>query len=484
MKFIDRQREMRALNTFYRSEGAGLFILFGRRRVGKTSLVSHFLESNSIPNAFYWMATTHSAFYQLRDFSQALLRYDPRFAGPPTADFTFPSWEAALQHAAEMVEQTGTPHLLILDEFTYLIRNERPITSIFQKMWDHRLSKVNGLKLILTGSLLGMMGREIFAYNAPLHGRATAQLRLRPLPYAALLELFTERSVAERIAIYAVTGGIPAYLERFTHTPDFVTALREDCLGPGSIMLTDPALILQEQLQEPQTYESILSVIAAGFHTWHEIATMAGVGESSLGHYLKVLQELELIERRDPILTKGDSRRGRYYVSDHFLRFYYRFLVPHLSIIERGYAQAAIDKIYAQLRSFIGTHLFEELCREWVWPASVSDQLSFQPETVGSYWRQSRGQGVQLDIVAASARQKQLLVGEAKWGAGLVDLPVLTSLMQRSQRMPQVAEGWHTDYALFAREGFTPTLQAEAVRLGVLLVTATELERTLSLEIA
>lgn len=484
MKFIDRKRELRALHNFYRTPGAGLFILFGRRRVGKTSLLTHFLESNALPNAFYWMATTHSAPYQLRDFSQALLQYDPRFTTPPSSDFTFPSWEAALQHMAELVEQSGAPHLFVLDEFTYLIRNDAALTSVFQKVWDHRLSKVAGLKLVLTGSLLGMMDREIIAYNAPLHGRATAQLRLRPLPYAALLELFANRTVAERVAIYAVTGGVPAYLERFTHTTDFVTALHEDCLGPGSIMLTDPALILQEQLHEPQTYESILSVIAAGFHTWREIATMAGVNESSLGHYLKVLQELELIERRDPILTKGDSRRGRYHVADHFLRFYYRFLVPQLSIIERGYVQAAVEKIYAQLRSFIGAYLFEELCREWVWPATVSNQLPFQPETVGSYWRQYRGQGVQLDIVAAAPRQKQLLIGEAKWGVGLVDLPVLTSLRQHSQRMPQVAEGWQTHYALFAREGFTPALQAEAARSGVLLITAAEIERTLALDIA
>ncbi len=484
MKFIDRKRELRALQMFSRTAEAGLFILFGRRRVGKTSLLTHFLEDNPIPNAFYWMATTHGAAYQLRDFSQALLRYDARFSTPPTADFTFASWEAALNQMADLVEQSGAPHLLILDEFTYLIRNEPAITSIFQKMWDHRLSKVAGLKLVLTGSLLGMMSREIFAYNAPLHGRATSQLRLRPLPYAALIELFGERTVAERIAIYAVTGGVPAYLDRFTHTSDFVTALHEDCLGPGSIMLTDPALILQEQLQEPQTYESILSVVASGFHTWSEIARMAGVNESSLGHYLKVLQELELIERRDPILAKSNGRQGRYHVSDHFLRFYYRFLVPHLATIERGYIQAAVDKINTQLRSFIGTHLFEELCREWIWPASASGQLTFQPETVGSYWRQVRGQGVQLDVVAASPRQKQLLIGEAKWGVGLVDLPILTSLIQRSQRMPQVAEGWRTQYVLFAREGFTSELQAEAARLGVLLVTAVEMERTLALEIA
>jgi len=481
MDFVDRRRELQALARFHQETGAGLFILYGRRRVGKTRLLTYFIDEGQISPAFYWMATTHSAPYQLRDFSQALLTHDPRFQQPPTADFTFGDWEAALKYAAEMVASGPKPHLIILDEFTYLIRNDPALASVFQKAWDHHLSQVEGLKLVLTGSLIGMMAREIFAYQAPLHGRATAQLRLRPLPYAALSELFANRSPAERVAIYAVTGGVPAYLERFTHSPTFTTALKDDCLGPGSIMLTDPALILQEQLQEPQTYESILSVIAGGYHQWRDIARMAGVVESSLGHYLKTLQELELIERRDPILSKPGSRRGRYYLRDHFLRFYYRFIVPQLANIERGYLDAAVTKIEAALAAFIGTHVFEELCREWVWAAAAAGQLEWLPEVVGSYWLHRRGRGVQLDVVAAAPREKRLLIGEAKWGDKKVGRRILTDLVERSQRMPQVVDGWRTEYVLFARGGFSREVQEAAAGMGAALVSLVELEGMMAL---
>ena len=479
MKFIGRKRELWALEHFFDTPEAGLMILFGRRRVGKTSLLIHFMESRQLADGFYWMATTHNSAYQLRDFSQALFRYDPRFTAAPAADFTFPDWEAAFNHLAEAVGQFATTQFVVLDEFTYLVRNDPALTSLLQKLWDHRFAKITNLRLVLTGSLVGMMEREVISYQAPLYGRATSLLRLRPLPYAALIELFPERQADERLAIYAATGGVPAYLNLFTRTNSFVSALRNECLIPGSIMLGDPAIMLHEQLKEPQSFESILSAIASGFHKWGEIAKMAGVTETSLSHYLRILEELELVERRDPLFARPEGKKGQYYLRDHYLHFYYRFLVPHLSKIDRGYLDVAIDQIYQDLRSFIGTYVFEELCREWTLAAGVAGQLDFDPEVVGSYWGQHRGQGVQLDVVAANQRQKKLLIGEAKWGKETVNRSILTDLIRRSQRMPQVAEGWQVQYALFSRQGFTAATVETAREFGVRLITLDEMEKTL-----
>lgn len=157
-------------------------ILYGRRRIGKTRLVTHFLDLHENTPSFYWVATTHNEAFQLRNFSQAILQVDSRLSGPPTADFSFAGWEDALHHLADMLESDHRTYLIVLDEFTYLLRNNPAISSVFQKVWDHRFSKIPQLKLILTGSLLGMMARQVFSYQAPLYGRATAQIRLRPLP--------------------------------------------------------------------------------------------------------------------------------------------------------------------------------------------------------------------------------------------------------------------------------------------------------------
>jgi hypothetical protein len=224
----------------------------------------------------------------------------------------------------------------------------------------------------------------------------------------------------------------------------------------------------------------VLSAVASGYHQWSDIAKMAGLPETALGHYLRILQELEFIERREPVLARANSKRGRYFVQDHFLRFYYRFVVPQLGAIERGYQEAVVAKIYAELLPFLGEHVFEELCREWVWAAAMAGELDFVPEVVGSYWRKYRGKGVQLDVVAAAPREKRLLVGEAKWGRDRVSRRLLPDLVKRSQRMPQVAEGWATQYILFAREGFTDALRVEAQVQNAILVSLEQLERAIS----
>jgi AAA+ ATPase superfamily predicted ATPase len=165
---------------------------------------------------------------------------------------------------------------------------------------------------------------------------------------------------------------------------------------------------------------------------------------------------------------------------DHFLRFYYRFIVPQLGNIARGYQEAATAKIEAELPSFLDLHVFEELCQEWVWAAAVAGQIDFTPEVAGAYWRVHRSKGVQLDVVAAAPREKKLLIGEAKWSQDILSRRLLTDLIRRSQRMPQVAEGWTTQYVLFAREGFTEALREEARARKAILVSLNELEQTLS----
>ncbi len=474
--FIDRQRELKTLDKFHHGPGPGLLILYGRRRVGKTRLLSHWID-RGVEQAFYWMATTHSLAYQLQDFAQKLQSFDPRI--PDMAQLRFRTWEEAFEYIADLAKASDTPLTVVLDEFTYLIRQEPALVSVLQRLWDHKFPESPNLRLILSGSMVGMIEREVLAYQAPLYGRATHILKLEPLEFGVLSEMFPQHSPAQRVAIYAICGGVPAYLRLFTRARRIDEALLEHVLEPGNMMLADPHLILHDQLQDPHTYQTVLSVIAHGFHTWSDIAKMAQLSENSIGAYLQTLQVLGLVEKREPVLASPRSRRGRYHVSDPYLRFYYRFIEPHLSDIQRGKLKAAVRVIVDDLRAFTGTYTFEELCREWVRAEAYRGGLGFTPEEVGAYWGGTRGQGVQLDVVAASRRDKRLFIGEVKWGQGDVSRNVLRDLIKRSKRMPQVKGGWQVQYGLFAREGFTDAAKDEAQRLGARLVTLEELERTL-----
>ena len=479
--FVDRRRELRALRDFYASPRAGLLILYGRRRVGKTALLSHWIDSlkgTQKPGALlFWTATTQSASYQLVDFSRAVLAADPRWSASATDTPSFPTWDAAFRHLAELANQLPgqAPLLVVIDEFTYLVQSDPGLVGELQRVWDHVLSKTPRVRLILSGSLVGVMESDVLSARAPLYGRGQT-LRLRPLEFGALPELLPTWASDARVAVFAVCGGIPAYLDVFERAGSFDRGLIDYGLAPSGILLTDAALLINERLDEPHIYESVLATIASGYHEWTQIAAVARVEETKLGHYLQTLQAYELVERRQPVLAAQGNRSGRYFVKDAFLRFYYRFVVPHRTAIQRGLLGRTVQTIVEDLRAFIGTYVFEDLCRDWALIEADRSGLGWLPEEYGSYWRQIKGQKVQLDVVAASRREKRLLVGEAKWGPGLLGRNLLTDLQARSQRMPEVAQGWTVEYVLFSRSGFTDATRQYAESIGARLVTLADIE--------
>ncbi len=484
--FVDRKVELAGLDHWYERKRAGLMIVYGRRRVGKSRLLTHWMQASGLDvTRCYWMATTQSAAYQLRDFSQHLLTLSGLGAVPE--GYVFPTWEAAFVHLGQLARQQPKekPFLFVLDEFSYLVQNDPSIVSLLQRAWDTVLSQIPNLRLILSGSLISIMQRKVLGAQAPLYGRATAVQRLRALPFGALRELLPKFSADERVGVYALCGGIPAYLDLFVGAPSFTHALKHECLMPSSIMLNDALLMLSERLEDTQVYESVVASVASGFHEWGQIAKMSGVSETGLGHYLGVLEELEIVRRETPVLAPVSNRRGRYFVADPFLRFYYRFLLPQRMAIQQGDTQRLVQTLTQDLRGFIGTYIFEELAREWVRVRAARDQLGFLPEQVGSYWTRSKQGAVQLDVVAASRRDKRLLIGEAKWGEGLVARDVLVDLLARAPRMPEVVEaGWRTDYVLFARRGFTAAALAFAEEQHISLITLSDMEITLVSAIA
>ena len=482
MKFVGRQREFQMLNRFYKTSQAGLMILYGRRRVGKTALLSTWLERQKIGRAIFWTAPGQNAARQLRDFTHTLLRADPRYGQPPSEEYSFPSWDAALEQVADLALQASNPLVLIIDEFTNLVEADPVVVSLVQRAWDHRLSQVGNLRIVVTGSLIGLMEHQVLGAQAPLYGRATMLHRLQPLPFGHLRDLFPHWTPAERVAVYAAAGGIPAYLDIFARAERFDDGL-QSYLEPGSIAVTDPALLINERLRAPLMYESILATLADGYHAWSDISKMSGIDETSLSSYVQQLVALELIERRDPVLSPGSSRRGRYYIADAFLRFYYRFVVPNVTLIQRGEMEHVTEKVNSELRAFIGSYTFEDLAREWVWAAAMSGELGFVPDRVGSHWivaRKAPHESVQLDVVAVNDQQHRLFIGEAKWGTGQIARSILTNLVEHSQRVPAVRKlGEQVQYGLFSREGFTPATIEAAKEQGARLVSLPQMESTL-----
>jgi uncharacterized protein len=473
MAFVSRQMELALLHNLYGRAGAQFLILYGRRRIGKTALVGHWGKELSEPY-FYWMASQTSATNQLRNFSQALFQFlHPGTAVAPT--FSYASWDAAFAEVARLASNKRL--VVVLDEFTYVMQADPEVPSLLQRAWDHQL-KGSQVFLVLMGSLAGIIQRTALDYQSPLYGRATARLKLQPLPFGALADLLPNYNSEQRVAVYTITGGVPAYLELFDDKLNILRNLQERIVTPTNVMLTDAVFLLHEQLDDPRNYMAVLEAIAAGFHNLTDIATMAGIDRSNITKYLSVLRELGYVERLVPATTRRpeQSRQGRYVITDHYLRFYYRFLAPHLAAIEQGRVKQAVSLLHDHLLDFIGTHTFEELCRDWVNIAAEMGEGPFLPERTGSFWSSQ----AQVDVLAINWRTKEILLGECKWGQKAVDQEVIQTLVDKTGKVLPSKDVWRVHYAFFARHGFTAAAQAVARSLAakhnVRLITLAEME--------
>jgi AAA+ ATPase superfamily predicted ATPase len=203
--FINRKVELEQLSGLYHSDRAELFVLYGRRRVGKTELLCAFCARKA---HIFFIATLSADSEQLANFSQQIWGFDH---AETSAGFTFPSWEAAFQSLAGL---PGRP-VVVMDEFTYLIRGNKAIPSILQKVWDERLQKTQ-VMLILCGSYIGRMETEILGHQAPLYGRRTGSTLLQPLGLPSSALFYPKYSPEEQFLAWAVVGGMPYYLATFT----------------------------------------------------------------------------------------------------------------------------------------------------------------------------------------------------------------------------------------------------------------------------
>jgi len=463
--FINRQAELSQLERLYRSERAELFVLYGRRRVGKTELLHAFCVDK--PHLFF-VATLASDAEQLATFSQAVWRYTHAEA---SEGFTFPSWEAALRALADL---PGRP-VVVLDEFTYLMSGNRSLPSILQKVWDDAL-RTTHLFLVLCGSYIGMMEREVLSYQAPLYGRRTASFMLAPLTCAASARFFPHYDAVQQLETWGVLGGMPYYLSNFSDTRPMWENVREQILDPLGPLYNEPQLLLMEELREPRNYFSLLRAIAHGHARLSEITQAAGVGNAaSTARYLDILQQMHLVRRRVPATERQPekSKRGLYQITDPFLRFWFRYVHPNRSALDLGLADAVLaQRIRPTWEQFMGA-VWEEAAREYVAGQAALGQLPFLPERIGSWWSPEG----EIDVLAVSAAESAALLGECKWSTQAVGTNILADLREKAA-MLQAREGWQQVYYwLFARSGYTPALRDQAHAFGVRLVEPAELLR-------
>lgn len=454
--FIARQRELKLLQDQWQSSQARLMILYGRRRIGKTRLVTHWIETSGA-RALYWVADPTSSLDQLASFSQALYNFE----GPGTApdNFIYGTWAQAFQQVARLAQDERIA--VVLDEFTYMLAVEPGVAGILQNTWDQLLSQSN-LLLILSGSHIGMMQRHLLSYQAPLYGRATSKLQLLQLPFAATRHFFPHYRPDERVAVYAMLGGVPAYWEQFDPDQSLDYNIREQFLGGANLMQDESRLLLQDFVSDIHNYVAILRAIANGRRTPKEISISAGLADKHIGMYLSNLINTGYVERRVPIAENETSRFGRHYITDPFLRFYFRFLARRQAQLALGIQDQTLEELKKHLVDFISTYTWEELCREWLLRASGHNRLPFLPDQVGSLWNRQ----AQIDVVGFNSMEKTMILGECKWDRHPIDWDILSGLIEKTNKVMLSEGNWNIYYLGFARQGWTESAHQFAIQVG------------------
>ncbi|MCE7983721.1 MAG: ATP-binding protein [Caldilinea sp. CFX5] len=475
-KFIGRQQELNALNAVLTQRGAQFILLYGRRRVGKTTLVLHWAEQSGRP-FIYWVSTRDTPAQIRASFMKSIWAWAyPTTQGGGQAVPRFESWSEVFALTAQLIGDQ--PVVLILDEFSYATESDPSLPSHLQAAWDHLFKKSN-ITLVLAGSHIGMMV-DLLRYQAPLYGRFTAQLPVDPLPFGVIADFLPQYTAEERVAVYAVAGGIPAYIERFNDAESVDSNLQRLFMLRTSMFHSEPFMLIGDVIRrETQRYEAILKALAAGKRTPNEISQTLGLTASELSPYLKQLEGLRLVERRLPATLEAkrrrNSRNSRYHLVDAYLRFYFRFIAPNFDLVEQELTTLLWERIREQFRAFIGVTAFEELCRAWTLGQARVGALPFMPELVGSHWSTT----AQVDVIAINWREQAILLGECKWLTEPVSVTIVRELVRKSAAVVP-GPGWQVHYVLFARNGFTPSAIAEAQTVGAQLIDLVKLDRDLT----
>lgn len=449
MNFLGREKEILVLEKEYARDG-GFVVIYGRRRIGKTTLIKQFIKSKT---AFYFLATKEVESQSMKRFAGVIARTTGNSVLQKAA---FSDWLDLFQAVADY--KPNEKKVLVIDEFPYLVKVNDSFPSILQNAWDEILKDSN-VMLILCGSLISMMKKHALSYESPLYGRKTAQMRIAPLPFTTVYEN-QKLSFEEAAEQYSITGGVPKYMEFFSDGQPLYEQIKENVLSKNGFLYEEPNFLLTDEVQVPTNYFSIIKVIADGNHKLGTIAGILGLETSALTPYLKTLSELGFIEKQVPVTEKNaeKTRKGLYFISENFLRFWFRYVYPYKGELELDNMQISLDELDKDFKEKFVAFAYEDICKE-IFARLCSDKaIDFTPSKIGSYWLNDKSGNTQIDVMAVDTVNKRLFAGECKYHNQPVDADVYFELVKKvdnSAEIKSAFKGYTVIYGVFSKSGFT-----------------------------
>ncbi len=474
MDFVDRGAELGVLKDAGSSERSSLVTIYGRRRIGKTDLITRFM--GGIKGSIYYMATKEEHTKQLRDLSGLV---GMAIGDEELIRFGAADWEALFHRIGS--RKASKRLVIAIDEFPYLVKSNAAISSVFQKGWDLYLKDGN-VTLILCGSSISMMHSEVLDYSAPLYHRSTSIIEIQPLGVRDALSLNHNMAFAGRIRLYFMFGGVPAYYA-FTEACRNIREALRAIFRPGSAFLEEPSTILSEETRSEARYIDLLDLISNGINRTNEMASKLGMRPSNVSRYLDVLERIGVVRKSFPVIGAESrrSKRGVYEIRDNYIRFWFRHVKRNRGTLGSAMTDAFLSRIESEMAPLEGT-AFEGFVAESV-PCLAGKGLPAVTKA-GRWWGEdpAKPRGMnreEIDVVGINEETKEILFAECKWSDSKADLGVYDDLRRKSGLVAWNNGRRREHFAIFSKAGFTEGLRKAAEKDGVALFDIAALEKAL-----
>ena len=435
-KFIGREKELDLLDQWYSGNEFEFVAMYGRRRVGKTALIEQFVKGK---NTIFFTAMRSKGSLNMRFFNDAVKEHF-NIVDPEMLYFD-KLFKIIAGNADRRI-------VLVIDEFPYFAESDEDILSALQIFIDHA-AKNTKLFLILCGSSMSFMKRQVLGHESPLYGRRTREMHIRPMNYMQSAEFLQGKSSYEKACVYGAVGGIPMYLKRFTAEGDIFDILAGEFFSEGSIMSSEVESLLLQELRDPKKYSSIIEAMSKGLTRLSDISDRSGIPTPEVSVCLADLIDLGYVEKVLPLNEKSE-RRTRYYISDNLFRFYYHMIIGKRQAVSGSALKNISKNMEKEFPDYMG-RVFESMCAEY-----VREKMGY-PITDRWWGSPSKGTTAEIDLIGSvgNTGKTEGLFAECKFTNRIVDIDDLLRLKEHAGYV----RGFDVKhYAIFSRSGFSDRL--------------------------
>ena len=439
--FVGRDRELADLNRRYESGQFEFAVIYGRRRVGKTTLINEFIKDKE---CILYSATETNSKQNLAELSRSIYAISEDYN---SSESSFANFQAAFETVFKIADNRRI--IFVIDEYPYLAGCSKGISSVLQLL-IYRYHENSKLFIILCGSSMSFMENQVMGYKSPLYGRRTCQYKIRPFEFDEAKRYYSKFKGEDIATIYGITGGIPLYMSLMNDRLSVEQNIKDNFLTPNAYLYEEPTNLIKQECRDASQYNSIISSIANDASRLSEICTKTDLDTSLATSYINKLIGLGIVKKELPF-GATNSRKAIYVLEDSMFIFWYKFVQNNTSVINRGFADIVYKKIEPQITGFMGA-VFEEICKQYMWQLLIQERVPIEFTDLGRWWGtdpRTRNQ-TEIDIIGKSDNDDYLF-GECKWTNEKVDLAVLETLISRSE----LFNCKNKHFYLFAKKGFT-----------------------------